>query len=86
MARANDINGIKEALKDLQQVEGVEHCWFEEEAGEIFHIYTVTRTADYTIQRRVFEKYDEIEKRFPQARFEFRTTSLPAPSTAEVVF
>ena len=83
MARAND---IKEALKDLRQVEGVEHCWMEEEAGEIFRIYTVTQTTDYAIQKRVFQKYAEIEERFPDVSFEFRTTSRAHPPTAEMVF
>ena len=79
-------NELKTALKDLQQFDGVEHCWFEEEGGEIFHVYTATKAADYAIQKRVFQKYAEIEQRFPKASFEFRTTSLDPPQTAEVVF
>lgn len=83
MARTKE---IKEALRDLQKLEGVEHCWIEEEAREIFHVYTVTRSTDYAIQKRVFQKYSDIEVRFPEVSFEFRTTSLSHPPAAEMVF
>jgi hypothetical protein len=77
---------IKEALQPLQQIEGVEGCWLEEEEGEIVHVYTVTKTARYDLQKRVFQEYARIEALFPHVSFEFRTTSLPPSPVAEVVF
>jgi len=78
---------IKEALRPLQQIDGVERCWLEEEEGDIIHVYTVTRAAcDYDLDKRIFDEYAEIEKRFPHVSFEFRTTSLPPSPTSEVVF
>ena len=56
---------IKEALQSLRQIEGVEGCWLEEEEGEIVHVYTVTREADYDLDKRIFQEYAEVEKRFP---------------------
>ncbi len=77
---------IKESLKPLQQIEGVEGCWLEEEEGDIVHVYAVTREADYDLDKRIFQKYAEVEKRFPEVSFEFLTTSQPPSPFAEVVF
>jgi hypothetical protein len=77
---------IKEALKPLQQIEGVEGCWVEEEEGDIVHVYAVTREADYDLDKRIFQEYAEVEKRFPEVSFEFLTTSRPPSPSAEVVF
>lgn len=81
-----DLEKIKEALKALRQIPGVEGCYVEEEEGDIIHVYTITRTANYDLQERIFKKYDELEERFPHVSFEFRTTSLPPSPVAEVVF
>jgi hypothetical protein len=81
-----NLEKIKEALKPLRQIDGVEGCWLEEEEGNIVHVYTETRTADYALQKRIFQQYAEIERRFPEVSFEFRTTSLPPSPVAEVVF
>jgi hypothetical protein len=77
---------IKEALKPLQQIEGVEGCWVEEEEGDIVHVYAVTREADYDLDKRIFQEYAEVEKRFPEVSFEFLTTSRPPSPFVEVVF
>ncbi len=77
---------IKEALKPLRQIDGVESCYVEAEEGDIIHVYTVTRTADYALQKRIFQQYAEIERRFPEVSFEFLTTSRPPSPVAEVVF
>ncbi len=77
---------IKKALQPLCQIEGVEGCWLEEEEGDIVHVYTVTRTVDYALQKRIFQQYAEIERRFPEVSFEFLTTSRPPSPVAEVVF
>ncbi len=77
---------IKKALQPLRQIEGVEGCWLEEEEGDIVHVYTVTRTVDYALQKRIFQQYAEIERRFPEVSFEFLTTSRPPSPMAEVVF
>ena len=77
---------IKEALKPLQQIDGVEGCWLEEEEGDIVHVYTVTRTANYELEKQIFRKYAELEKQCPHVSFEFLTTSLPPSPVAEVVF
>jgi hypothetical protein len=45
---------IKEALQSLQQIAGVEVCWLEAEEGDISHVYTVTRGADYDLDTRIF--------------------------------
>lgn len=76
---------IKESLKPLQQIEGVEGCWLEEEE-DIVHVYAVTREADYDLDKRIFQEYAEVEKRFPEVSFEFLTTSQPPSPFAEVVF
>jgi hypothetical protein len=81
-----NLEKIKEALKSLSQIEGVEGCWLEEEEIEIVHIYTVTHEADYDLDKRIFQKYAEIEKRFPEVSFEFLITSQLPPPFAEVVF
>lgn len=81
-----NLEKIKGALKPLQQIDGVEGCWLEEEEGDIVHVYTVTRTAEYALQKKIFGQYEEIEKRFPQVSFEFLTTSRPPSPQAEVVF
>ena len=67
-------------------INSVEGCWLEEEEGGIVHIYTVTRTADYDLDQRIFQEYADIEKRFPHVSFEFLVTSLPPSPQAEVVF
>ena len=77
---------IKEALQCLQKIEGVEGCWLEEEEGDIVHVCAVTREADYDLDRRIFQEYAEVEKRFPEVSFEFLTTSQSPSSSAEVVF
>jgi hypothetical protein len=77
---------IKEALKSLRQIGGVEGCWLEEEEGDIVHVYAVTRGADYDLDKRIFQEYAEIEKRFPEVSFEFLTTSRPPSPFADVVF
>jgi len=77
---------IKEALKPLQQIEGVEGCWLEEEEGDIVHVYAVTQATAYALQKRIFQEYAKIEERFPDVSFEFLTTSLPPSPVAEVVF
>lgn len=74
-----NLEKIKEALDPLQQIAGVEGCWLEEEEGDIVHIYTITKTAEYALQKRIFQKYAEIEGRFPEVSFEFRTTSCHLP-------
>ena len=80
------LDEIKQALEPLRQIPGVEGCWFEEEEGDIVHVYTITRTADYELEKRIFQHYAEIERRFPEVSFEFLTTSRPPSSVAEVVF
>ena len=77
---------IKEALKPLQKIEGVEGCWLEEEEGGIVHVYTITCEADYDLDKRIFQEYIEVEKCFPEVSFEFLTTSRPPSPFAEVVF
>jgi hypothetical protein len=77
---------IKESLKPLQQIEGVDGCWLEEEEGDIVHVYAVTREADYDLDKRIFQQYAEVEKRFPEVSFEFLTTSQSPSPFAEVVF
>lgn len=81
-----DLEKITDALKALRQVPGVEGCYVEEEEGDILHVYTITRTADYDLQERIFKKYDELEEHFPHVSFEFRTTSQTSFTTAEKVF
>ena len=81
-----DLEKIKEALKPLQQIDGVEGCWLEEEEGDIIHVYTVIRETDYDLDKQIFQKYAEVEKCFPDVSFEFLTTfRLPSP-LAEIVF
>lgn len=80
-----DLERIKEALKALRQIDGVEGCYVEEE-GDVLHVYTITRTADYDLQERIFKEYDELEERFPHVSFEFRTTSQTSFTTAGKVF
>ena len=77
---------IKEALKPLQQIDGVIGCWLEEEEGDIVHVHTVTRTVDYDLDQRIFQKYTEIERQFPEVSFEFLITSRAPSLQAEVVF
>jgi hypothetical protein len=77
---------IKEALEPLQQIPGVEACWLEEEEEDIFHVYTVTREADYDLDQRIFEEYARVEERFPDVSFEFLITSQRPSSRAEIVF
>ena len=77
---------IKEALKPLRQIGGVEGCWVEAEEGDIVHVYTQARSFDYDLQGRIFEEYEKLEERFPYVSFEFRTTSLSPSLVAEVVF
>ncbi|MGE0821816.1 MAG: hypothetical protein AB7G75_34310 [Candidatus Binatia bacterium] len=77
---------IKEALGALQQIPGVEACWLEAEEGDIFHVYTVTREADYDLDTRIFAEYARIEAQFPEASFEFLITSQRPSPRAEVVF
>lgn len=81
-----DLEKIKDALKTLQKIDGVEGCYLEEEERDILHVYTITRTADYDLQERIFQEYDKLEECFPHVSFEFRTTSLPPSPLAEVVF
>ena len=81
-----NLEKIKEALQSLRQIEGVEGCWLEEEEGEIVHVYAVTHETDYDLDKRIFQKYAEIEQRFPEVSFEFLTTSRPPSPFAEVVF
>jgi hypothetical protein len=81
-----NLKKIKEALETLRRIPGVEGCWLEEEEGDIVHVYTVTRTVDYALQKRIFQQYAEIERRFPEVSFEFLTTSRPPSPVAEVVF
>ena len=81
-----NLEKIKEALKPLRQIAGVEGCWLEEEEGDIVHVYTVTQTADYDLDKQIFQEYAAIEKRFPHVSFEFLTTSQPPSPVAEVVF
>jgi hypothetical protein len=81
-----DLEKIKETLKALRQIDGVEGCWLEEEEGDILHVYTVIQAANYALQKQIFKKYAEIEERFPHVSFEFRTTTLPPSPIAEVVF
>lgn len=77
---------IKEALKPLQQIDGVTGCWLEEEEGDIVHVYTVTRTVDYDLDQRIFQTYTEIEQQFPEVSFEFLITSRAPSPQAEIVF
>ena len=81
-----DLKKIKAALKALQTIDGVEGCFLEEEVGNILHVYTVTRMARYDLDKRVFQEYAELEKRFPHVSFEFLITSQPPSPVAEVVF
>ena len=81
-----NLEKIKESLQSLRQIEGVQGCWLEEEEEDIVHIYTVTREADYELDKRIFQQYAEVEKHFPQVSFEFLITSQPPPSEAEEVF
>lgn len=76
---------IKEALQSLRQIDGVTGCWLEEEEGYIVHVYAVTHEADYDLDKRIFQEYAEVEKRFPEVSFEFLITSqLPTPEAEEV--
>jgi len=77
---------IKEALKPLRQIDGVEGCYVEEEEGDIVHVYTVTPAADYDLDKRIFQEYAQIEKCFPQVSFEFLITSRSPSPVAEVIF
>ena len=77
---------IKEALKSLRYIPGVEGCWVEAEEGDIVHVYTHVRAFDYDLQRRIFAEYKKLEALFPQVSFEFRTTSLSPSPLAEAVF
>lgn len=77
---------IKEALEPLQQIPGVEGCWLEAEEGDIFHVYTVTREADYDLDTRIFAEYARVEEQFPEASFDFLITSQCPSSQAEVLF
>jgi hypothetical protein len=77
---------IKKTLELLQQIPGVEGCWLEAEEGEIFHVYAVTRDADYDLDTRIFQEYARVEAQFPEASFEFLTTSQRPSSRAEIVF
>lgn len=77
---------IKEALKPLQQIDGVTGCWLEEEEGDIVHVYTGTRTVDYDLDQRIFQTYTEIEQQFPEVSFEFLITSRAPSPQAEIVF
>ena len=80
-----NLEKIKEALKPLQQIAGVEGCYVEAEEGDTVHVYTVTKTAEYALQKRIFQQYAEIEQRFPDVSFEFRTTAQTA-MVAQKVF
>lgn len=77
---------IKEALKSLRQIEGVDACWIEAEEGDIVHVYTVTATANYDRDTRIFQEYAAIEQRFPEVSFEFLITSQSPVPGAEAVF
>lgn len=77
---------IKEALRSLQQIPGVEGCYIEEEAEGIVHVYAVTAAADYDLDSRIFQDYARIEKQFPKVSFEFLITSRPPTLGAEEVF
>lgn len=77
---------IKEALEPLQLIPGVEACWLEEEEENIFHVYTVTRAADYDLDTRIFQEYARVEERFPDMSFDFLITSQHPSSRAEIVF
>ena len=77
---------IKEALEPLQLIPGVEACWLEEEEEDIFHVYTVTREADYDLDARIFQEYARVEEQFPDVSFEFLITSQSPSSSAEIVF
>ena len=77
---------IKEALNPLQQIPGVEACWLEEEEEDIFHVYTVTREADYDLDQHIFQEYARVEALFPDVSFEFLITSQRPSSRAEIVF
>ena len=81
-----DLKKIKDALKTLQSIHGVEGCFLEAEVGDILHVYTITRRARYDLDKRIFQEYAELEKRFPQVSFEFLVTSQPPSPVAEVVF
>lgn len=77
---------IKEALAPLRQIPGVEGCWVEAEEGDIVHVYTMTRTVDYDLDQRIFDKYEEVEECFPEVSFELLTTFRSPSPRAEVVF
>jgi hypothetical protein len=77
---------IKEALAPLQCIPGVEGCWLEEEEEDIFHVYTVTREADYDLDTRIFQEYARVEAQFPNVSFEFLITSQSPSSWAKIVF
>lgn len=81
-----DLEKIKETLKTLRQIDGVEGCYLEGEEGNIVHVYTQVRSFDYDLQGCIFKEYDKLEERFPHVSFEFRTTSLPPSPVAEMVF
>ena len=76
---------IKEALCSLQQIQGVEGCYIEEEAEDIIHVYAVTAAADYELDSCIFQDYARIEQQFPEVSFEFLITSqAPRLGTEEV--
>lgn len=77
---------IKEALQPLQRIPGVTGCWLEVEDEDIFHIYTMTREADYDLDTRIFREYACVEARFPDMSFEFLITSRHPSVGAEIVF
>jgi len=77
---------IKDALRSLKKIDGVESCFLEEETEDIIHIYTITRIVKYDLDKRIFQEYAELEKRFPHVSFEFLITSQPPSPIAEVVF
>ena len=77
---------IKEALESLRQIPGVEGWWLEEKEEDIFHVYTVTREADYDLDKRIFQEYARVEEQFPDVSFEFLITSQSPSSSAEIVF
>lgn len=80
------LDKLKDALRALQRLDGVEGCWVEGEEGEIFHVYAVTPTADYDLDQRIFQVYTEVMQQFPEASFEFLTTSHPPAPRSEIVF
>jgi len=77
---------IKKALEPLRHIPGVEGCWLEAEEGDIVHVYTMTRTVDYDLDQRIFDKYEEVEECFPEVSFELLTTFRSPSPQAEVVF